>query len=692
MGVNNMFLRKPVQGDRALTVSNFQDDGSQCYHSGSGGIAGIVTGALQLIVGSTTYALTSADFTFVGFGFGNISVPSSIIIGANDSVQVKCLCNDVANSSNIETALAVNFKATLGSIKACAATTTIVGTLEEPLRIYLSEAPIANETLVNFKVNNTALNASLVYPQTNSSLAEIVFNPNGDITRTISANSATIFGTTNYILPTIIDATVLAVQGYYTFRLGYLEVIVNADFGSGGGIGYINYLESTNQVYLTNTFSLNDVITLESTQGTYTIKRNGVAIYTYNKVLTFTLDGSSAPFSPSTLMMGSTSTLTFPSIGSHTVRATFNNIILGEQILIKPCASALNDAVSLSTFATPYSGTVTGNDIPCSVGVTTYGLMPSTNFNGTVVFNSNGSYTFTFVDNTVSNASFDYRIFCDGVEVEIATVTFTKSCLAIGAGDIVGAITLLNSINILNTMTYTIQNVTGSLPTNYAWTLTHGTIIGGQGTDTITVQWDTTAVATINCLLTNCAGTNYSANLSILEGNHPAIQDASFEVSPNFILTEDVKNLAGYNACDYELTTFALNTNNTTGTLVFRPDGTFDYTANSAVVATLPHNEGSFTYDILCNGAVYSTKTITLSRCVYGDIAGISGIQSVELGNTYSYSVVGATGNNPQTYQWLITDVLGANTGVILSGQGTNTITAQFSQNAEGRILSLIHI
>lgn len=97
--------------------------------------------------------------------------------------------------------------------------------------------------------------------------------------------------------------------------------------------------------------------------------------------------------------------------------------------------------------------------------------------------------------------------------------------------------------------------------------------------------------------------------------------------------------------------------------------------SNTGTVSFTPIATGafSFTYEILCNGTVHDTGTVSgtgICGPVFGGI--INGNLQTVKGKIETYTVSDVNNSPPFTYNWIIPDA------VILSGQGTNTVTVQW--------------
>lgn len=125
--------------------------------------------------------------------------------------------------------------------------------------------------------------------------------------------------------------------------------------------------------------------------------------------------------------------------------------------------------------------------------------------NGTLTgFNaSTGSVTYTPNTGYVGTDSFIYNILCDGVVVDTAVVNIDVLCIPVSGGTLQGNVHAVLGVD----ETFVVTGISGLAPFTYNHVVTNGTIVGGQGTDTITVTPTGTPMS-VTTTVGNCSGNN----------------------------------------------------------------------------------------------------------------------------------------------------------------------------------------
>ncbi|HNL06866.1 MAG TPA: hypothetical protein PKH93_04775 [Chitinophagales bacterium] len=168
----------------------------------------------------------------------------------------------------------------------------------------------------------------------------------------------------------------------------------------------------------------------------------------------------------------SSSTTTVSQAGTYTVTVTNSN----------GCSTTAQK--SLTTFALPLAN-ITGNTAFCQGGNTTLTASGGTSYlwsnaaNAAAInITAAGTYTVTVTNSNNCQASSTATITVTPLPTPNISTISTTSC----AG---------------STATYTVSNP-GSTGTSYNWIVTGGTILSGQGTTSITVQWATAGSGTVS--------------------------------------------------------------------------------------------------------------------------------------------------------------------------------------------------
>ncbi|HMP90636.1 MAG TPA: hypothetical protein PJ991_10565 [Kiritimatiellia bacterium] len=243
----------------------------------------------------------------------------------------------------------------------------------------------------------------------------------------------------------------------------------------------------------------------------------------------------------------------------------------------------------------------------------------------------------------------------------------TPATLAVGINAVgaAGAITGLDTVCAnQNGVTYSISSVSGA--SSYNWTVPAGaTIVSGQGTTSITVNWGTTSGnVSVTPEAGTCSGTPASLPVNVI------VVAAAGAISGNASIA------SGDSAVSYSISSVsgAVSYNWTvpSGATIASGQGTTSITVNYACnaasgnVQVTPIN-GS------CSGTPSSLGITVTGVGAAGSITGSASINGGAEGVSYSISAVsGAT-----TYNWTVPS--GA---TIASGQGTTSITVNFNCNA----------
>lgn len=224
-----------------------------------------------------------------------------------------------------------------------------------------------------------------------------------------------------------------------------------------------------------------------------------------------------------------------------------------------------NDDNVITNINTPISGDVTPNDTACSVGVTTYtiGTNPT---NGTLILNTNGTFTYTPNNNFIGTDTATIELRCDNVVIDTSVLTFNVVCTAVGGGNIDG----VESISLNIPYTYTVTGLTGNGDFTYNWIITGGVINSGQNTNSINVTF-TSEINSLSVNVSNCNNTstiNVTKPLTTITNCTPTF---NMNIGCDLVIT----NITGKKAGE---TTGNRVISWTTSTLQFNTDaGVFDY-------------------------------------------------------------------------------------------------------------------
>ncbi len=200
---------------------------------------------------------------------------------------------------------------------------------------------------------------------------------------------------------------------------------------------------------------------------------------------------------------------------------------------------------------------------------------------------------------------------------------------------------------------------------NYVWTISNGTILSGQGTDSVYVQWDTAGVGTITVVDTNaagCSGVTQTLLVTIYPIPVTSLINGQDTVCENSTITYFVTSPGP-----------VYNWSVSGGTIIGSSNQSFiSVTWGAAGVGTISVNETSLSG---CSGA-YQDTTIIINPVpvpviMQGDTVLCEG-DSLQV-----YSTLATAGS---TYNWNVTG------GAILSGQGADSVHVNWSTSFGGTI------
>jgi PKD-like domain/Secretion system C-terminal sorting domain/Putative metal-binding motif len=275
---------------------------------------------------------------------------------------------------------------------------------------------------------------------------------------------------------------------------------------------------------------------------------------------------------------------------------------------------------------------------------------------------ANGSVTLTLTT--------DAPIFCSPAT---SSLTVTIQALPASPGAIAGPATLCNPNNIA--ITYSIAPVVGA--TSYTWTVPAGTtLISGQGTTSITVSWPFTNIH--NGVVGNiCVTANNSNSCG---SGAPSCLGISVQLSTP-VTPNSISGAA--KACPGETVTYSVAS-------VFRADTyTWSVPAGASIVSGQGTNIISVAYGAgftggpltvyasnACGSSPVRSRNVSLNilaapAAISGQSTGVCGASGV------AYTTAGVVGAT--SYFWTVP--VGAS---IASGQGTNSITVDFSGSFAG--------
>ncbi len=278
-----------------------------------------------------------------------------------------------------------------------------------------------------------------------------------------------------------------------------------------------------------------------------------------------------------------------------------------------PAPTAGNDGFTTNE-DTAVSGTVAGNDGDVD-GDTVWFTQLTNPANGTVAFNSNGSFTYTPDADFFGSDSFDYQITDADGSTAVATVTIAVD--PVNDEPVVGSPiadqTSLDSEAIVVDVSSHFSDPEGNTLFFSAAGLPTGLTMDSSGIITGTI--DSSA----------SSGSPFTVVVTVVDGNGGTVTDTfSWTVSNpapdavNDSVTTNEDTLVGGNVStndsdpDGDATSFNQLTSPSNGTLVFNNDGTFTYDPNADFSGI-----DSFDYEIVDADGSSTTATVTI---VVGDV------------------------------------------------------------------------
>jgi len=217
--------------------------------------------------------------------------------------------------------------------------------------------------------------------------------------------------------------------------------------------------------------------------------------------------------------------------------------------------------------------------------------------------------------------------------------------------------------------------VTATAGSTYQWTITpltggNGTILSGQGTNLISINWTSTGTARLEVIetitATGCSGDPVSIIVTVnplpvitLTGPTPVCLNSTGNVyTTQAGMTNYVWTVVG-------------GTITAGGTAT---DNTATVTWNTSGVQSISVN---YTNGTGCTAATAFVLNVTVNPIPAPVITGPAPVCESITGTTETYSTPNVAGN---TYNWVVVG------GIIISGQGTNSITVQWTTAGAGSV------
>lgn len=322
--------RQSIEGDILISTEGVAGETSYCWIDGAGAY---VPNSLALVINNTIYPVATPQ----AFSFGVFSTLAPVSIKAGDQIKLKSQCS--ADESELVTVLPINLVLNVGNnATTCENTSTINARYDDRVRLFF-QGNNAEKTAVNLKISGVNLNRS-EFTQQAGYLGNITSNA-GDFT-TNNTSSSVLFS--NNLYPsngTVLRATIKRIDSYQTIRLGYIEVIMAL-----GELVYIDYINGGSEVNI-GTYAINDTIDIVSNAGNYVINKNGTALYTATKNITFVVPSGAGSIQPNPSVAGVNSNWTLPTTpGTYGIGVLIGQGVKAEgSATVSPCRLTANDIV-----------------------------------------------------------------------------------------------------------------------------------------------------------------------------------------------------------------------------------------------------------------------------------------------------------------------------------------------------------
>ncbi|MDP3928569.1 MAG: hypothetical protein Q8R57_06065, partial [Bacteroidota bacterium] len=329
------------------------------------------------------------------------------------------------------------------------------------------------------------------------------------------------------------------------------------------------------------------------------------------------------------------------------------------------CAS--NTSLASEVIVNPYPvPVVSGLNAICENNSTSYSIGS----------NVGRTYTWTVMGGSIASGQGTASISVNWGAAGIGSVVVKDSVNATGCATTTAAYTVTknayptpvlsgsNTVCSFSTTNFTTANTSGN---TYKWVVTGGTIASGQGTNTVSINWSApgagSVIVTDSVNATGCATTTAPFAVSINNSPSPVITGVSAiceDNSSNYTTPFNSGSAYIWEVSGGSITS-GLGTNNITVNW---------HTAGAGSVTV--------TDSILAGGCKTTTSPYAVMVNEYPTPV-ISGTTTVCISSSHNYAIAANAG---RTYQWTI------NGGTITSGQGTASVTVQWTSAGTGTLVA----
>ena len=391
--------------------------------------------------------------------------------------------------------------------------------------------------------------------------------------------------------------------------------------------------------------------------------------------------GASLGYTIATVPTATSYTWQFPAGATITGQGTnFINIVWGSaapsgtiQVMANnSCGSSPAATLNINGNSTPATpGIITGNTTPCggsAVGYSIAAVSGATNYqwtapgNGAILNQGTTNPTVTWGANPNVTLSVTASNACGTSPA--ATLAINGIATPAQPGAIAGLSTVCGNTN---NVAYSISNIVGA--DAYTWSVpASATIVSGQGTNTLTLNWGASPSGTISVLASNACGNSAPSNLAIVGTSAP--------VTP---MLTGATSICGNSTENYTVSNAAVGV---TYTWSVPASGTLNSGQGTGNISVAWGAIPSGTLSVVASNTCATLPAVTIPITGGGNPsvpAGVSGPFSVCPNSVTVYSVVNPSGGN--TYNWVV-----PGSGTLVSGQGTNSISISWGANPNGAI------
>lgn len=508
-------------------------------------------------------------------------------------------------------------------------------------------------------------------------------------------NTTTSPVTTSFILTTNLFGCLDADTVDITIRPNPVSVAGNDATLCGGDTLVLGTTSTSGYLYtwtpatgLNNTTISDPVLTVNNTSGSQTISTYIVTTelngcFTSDSV-TITINPQpvvSASVNPSAICLGDSATLTASGANTYgwalsTAPGTI--VSTSANYTVSPAATTtyVLTGTNSSLCSNDNTVTLTVNPLP-NVQITSASNTICDGDSLTLTATGAANYTWSVAGGGVIGTGPSIQVFPTSNTTYL--VNGVSATLCDGSDSIVVTVNPAPTITAINGTTSVCPGVTGvqywvvnpNPASSYNWTVTNGTIVNGQGTDTITVDWSvnsgTGVVSAIESTDLGCLSQAITLQVTINVFLNPIAP-----TGPTTICANAAQGV-GYSTLNTPGSTYNWFAQ---GGTIASGNGTSNVTVNwtSSGTVLLWYQETSFTAVDTCFGSSDTLSVKINPRPATGNISGPVGICVVDTG---SFTVVNTS---TSSYNWFV------NGGSILSGNGSNTVTVNWNGSGNATV------